>query len=268
MNDSIEMKDSYLIFSLANTTYCVKCRDLKSIVRLDKIHASPDLPKYIRGYIDTLDKMIPAIDLRLFINKSSIQDEATELIETIKARREEHVVWFNTLVECVTKNKKVKLETDHHKCEFGKWYDTFKTEDLGLRQFLFQFSGPHFELHNIAKYVFSLIEKNRNSEALKIIEDTKNNSYKDIISLFDSFGDIYRNSIKELAIVLQNNDRYMALIVDKVLYIDKIIEQNNLSNRYDMSAKNNFEVCKLSKNDLVALLFDTDWLFESINLLV
>ncbi len=95
-----------------------------------------------------------------------IVDNATEVIEgnklkgELKQKEVDHLNWANKVNQLLTDEKvtELKVETDHHKCAFGKWlYGEGRKQAEGLlnnnefNNLLTSVEGPHKHLHESAK---------------------------------------------------------------------------------------------------------------------
>ncbi len=83
--------------------------------------------------------------------------EVDELLYTIEQRHVDHLKWANEVNKLLTDAnvEELNVETDHHKCAFGKWYyGEGKEEAIKLipeiETFLKEIEEPHIRLHESA----------------------------------------------------------------------------------------------------------------------
>jgi purine-binding chemotaxis protein CheW len=63
-DDTSNLEQTYLTFTLDQETYAVPVRYVTEIVRLQKTYVVPDVPAYVRGVINLRGKVIPVMDIR------------------------------------------------------------------------------------------------------------------------------------------------------------------------------------------------------------
>lgn len=213
---------SYALFYVNGMLHGIDCAVIESFFILEEVHPSPDMDDVYRGLVKYRDEIIPAIDLRVFLHTQSTEAEAKELIQMIKQRKADHLHWLEALTKSVTENVAFTLTTDPHQCACGKWIDSFKTNDIGMKQYLSQLKKPHNIIHGIAEHVLEMKQQNNVDGALKLIENTRNKELSTMVRLFDSFEKIYNESRREIVIVVSNSSRKVGIVVDKVVSLENL----------------------------------------------
>ena len=212
----------WVIFKLLEQQYAVSANQVKEMVRMPKVVSIPKAPDYVRGVMNLRDKVICVIDLRKKMGMPSFKDETCELVELLKQREQDHKNWIIELESSVKEKREFKLATDPHKCAFGKWYDNFSTENRILENCLKKFDAPHKKIHSIAVEVKSLEKNNDFEGAFQIIDQTKTNELARMIQLFEEARTLLTEDQKEIALILEKEDRLVALAIDSVETIEKL----------------------------------------------
>jgi chemotaxis signal transduction protein len=221
-----EMENSWLAFQLAKRNFAMRTIDIIEMIPLGKINKIVDAPPYIRGVLNLRDKIIPLMDLRKKFGMPSLAEECEKLCESLMQRKQDHINWLNELNNSVIENREFKLTTDPHKCAFGKWYDSYKSENVYIKILLDKFDDPHKRIHSIANVVGELITKGKNDEAILTIESVKQTTLSKMISLFDQTITAIRENLKEIVIVASLNNTPFGFSVDIVNDVFEIANEN------------------------------------------
>lgn len=255
----------WALFNLKNEIYAVSSKFIKSIFILEDVISLLDTKDYIRGAVNLRGDIIGLVDTRKFYNMPSVQEETKEFMKIMEERKQDHIFWLNELENSVLENREFKLTTDPHACGFGKWYDSFKTEDVMLEYLLKKFDQPHKKIHQVAKEVRTLEEAGKHKEALDFIEKAKKRELKLMINLFDSLCVEYREGRRELAIVMEDEEskKQMGITVDRVLSIEAILdEDDDLSKKMPDISSESLRLGKRSKNGEPIFLIDEQYFLE------
>jgi len=224
--DTFSTDVPWVIFNLADEQFAVSTNNVREMVAMPKVIAVPQTPDYIRGVINLRGKVIPVMDLRLKMGMISIIDESENLIKLLDQRERDHKNWIAELESSVRERRDFKLATDPHKCAFGKWYDNFQTDNKILANCLTKFDVPHQKIHAIAVNVKKLEEDENFDSAYEMINQTKEGELSDMIQLFSEARTLLRESTREIAMVLEWEDKIMAVGVDSVETVEKLSESN------------------------------------------
>ena len=87
----------------------------------------------------------------------SLKEENEALCQLMEQRAQDHKRWVQELADSVVQSRRFKLATDPHQCAFGKWYDTYKTDNLLMSSFLKEFDEPHKKIHGMAMTVTEMV---------------------------------------------------------------------------------------------------------------
>ena len=80
----------------------------------------------------------------------------------------DHLRWLNDLSDQFLLGKPFEGELDPHKCDFGKWYDVFNSNDSEIEKIYRAIEQPHNNLHYSAYKIKKLYEAGSIEEAKKI----------------------------------------------------------------------------------------------------
>lgn len=168
----------------------------------------------------------------------------------------------------VSDKREFKLATDPHKCAFGKWYDSFKSEDLLINRLLSQFEKPHEIIHSIAKTVEEYMVKGEVKKAKELIEDTKSKELSLMIKLFSDIKIAYRHNLSEKIIILKREGDRCALAVDKVLSVESVEHIEHKEEHKDLlrgkSLRFDYNIGRLNSGEFIMLLNEYDFFSGSI----
>lgn len=255
----------YLIAQVENTRVALPCVDVQEVLQMPRTSAVPSTPSHVRGVINLRGQVLPLLDLRLLFNLRCLHEEQAELERTLEARAEDHRRWLKELELSLLENRPFKLARNPHACAFGKWYDTFhiNNDTLTFQQFWRSFDAPHQRIHQIADVALQLAERGDRDGAMKIIERTRSGDLSSLLRLFGSAGNLLRESSRELAIVLRQNGAAVAVSVDKVQCVCKILptQIEPLPQAMSLNASLTTHTAKIPGTEL-CLLLDTTQLVE------
>ncbi len=260
VNSSGSLLDQYLVIQVADTRYAIKLEPIREIVIVPKVTPVPESRDFIRGVIKLRKNIITLIDTRKRLGKQSLEEMDKALLDMLKQREAEHIEWVQTLITSIEKDTEFTLTTDPHACNFGKWYDSYKTDNIGLSIYLKQFDLPHKRVHGVATRAIHEKKMNGAEAALKVIDDVRERELKQLQLLFDGMQDTVRESHRELAIVIERNESLIAITADNVSNIFNFDEES--LQQSEMKDSNQFVSGSVNHNDEVFLLLDLDKLVD------
>lgn len=212
----------WVIFRLMNEMYALSAGQVREMVQVAQVTSVPGTPSFYRGVLNLRGKVIPVLDLRVKVGLPSAMDEIRDLTELLNLREEDHKNWMAELEASVREKREFTLTTDPHQCAFGKWYDTFTTDNRCLEHCLKKFDIPHKRIHAIGVDVKSLQEQGAYDQALSVIEKTRTTDLARMIELFDQARVTLATECREIAIVVEYQDSMTAIAVDAVETIERI----------------------------------------------
>jgi len=258
------MDSPWVLLEINNTAYAISCNSVLSLSQLLDITPIPASPKEARGVVIFRGRSIQLLDARLLLNFKSIQKEIAEFEEMLDLRSSEHLNWVNTLIDCVMAGKEFTLTVDPHKCDFGKWYDSYKpknTNTMFLSVFA-KFDEPHKSIHKIAETAQNLVKGGHQQDAIDLIQSVKDTELKQMLHLFEDLKRAYSESKKEIMVVIGDEKNCIALSVDQVIAIEHLFEfDENLIKDSITNTKYLSGVAK-RKNGSVVFILDCEYLFS------
>lgn len=249
----------WVIARLERELYGVPSDVVREMVRVSLVTSVPKMPEYVRGVINLRGNIIPLIDLRVLLGMRSAHHETDELIENLLKREKDHHDWLDNLTRSVKEHVPFTGALDPHQCAFGRWYDTFKTDNLLLNAMLRRFDRPHKAIHAIGAKVKVLEEQKNFDGAMSLIDRTRNVELAELTELFAATRDLLRNDSREIAIVLKNDERVVAITVDAIESVEKLNEESFADPPLRNMTIGNQLICATSRRartDDLALLLD------------
>ncbi len=214
----------YVIAAVKELQLAVSAKYVQEIVRTPRWHVVPNVPRYIRGVINLRGKIIPLVDLRLRMDLPSAREDVEQMLAMLEAREQEHVLWLKELLGAVTEGRPFRLARDPTACAFGKWYYSYKAEDIGFASVMYRFEGPHRRIHAIADAALRFAEQGQHAEARELIQRTEKGDLRTVVSLFSQARTAFREAHKEVAIVVTDGRKRLSLTVDRVASVEPIAE--------------------------------------------
>lgn len=230
------MPMKYLSFSINTTKYAVPVNFISESIQYSHITRIPRMPDYVLGVMNLRGKIVPVMDTRIRMGLPSRKAERKELLETMKKREMDHRHWLSTLENEVALGKKITVQRDPTKCEFGKWYGPFLEEllhrekngyiDNALINTLKAFDEPHKVIHDLARKSDELLQAGRKKEAIDLLERARNNELAKLIKLFNTLYTVIEDQERrDIVVIIQKEDYLFGITVDT---IDSTIEIESL----------------------------------------
>jgi purine-binding chemotaxis protein CheW len=207
---------SWIIFRLQRQFFGLPVGITHEMLVVPEVTPVPKAPPYVRGMINLRGRVMPLIDLRTRLGLPSALDEKENLIHMLEEREEDHKNWLVELENSVREQRKFRLTTDPHQCAFGKWYDAFQTDDLRLAGQLIKFDFPHRRVHAVGAEVTELVNRKDFEGAVALIGHTRDTVLSKLVVLFAEVRETVRKSQTEIAVVVEDQGRVLALTVDAV----------------------------------------------------
>jgi chemotaxis signal transduction protein len=217
----------WLIVRLKGRPFALPTQEVRELVMKPQITAVPDTPPDVRGVMNIRGRMVPVIDLRARLGMKPASEESEGFCALMDQRRQDHVNWLDELEASTRERREFKLATDPHKCAFGRWYDTYKAENVWISTLLGRFAEPHQQIHSTAGQVLALQSQGQFEQAMALIERARGGVLAKMIALFENLQELIRESHQEIAVVLEADGRFFAVAVDEAVAVEKF-EQENL----------------------------------------
>ncbi|MEG3006954.1 MAG: chemotaxis protein CheW [Oscillospiraceae bacterium] len=269
-NTTLEETLPWLLFKLNEQVFAINSGNIETIFQLDQtISPMPDMPTCVRGIINLRGKIVPLVELRIVLGMNSFSVEQEEFDNMLELRKQDHIHWVNELKSSLEENRDFTLSTDPHQCAFGKWYDNYKTNNQTIQYHLNKINDPHTMLHQSAVSAINCKQAKDKGEQINCIKDVVEKetmeSMGEVISLLDETKDMFKESIKEMCIVLNQDERRLGLIVDEVIAVESlnlIAKTDDFSSTFSttlvtqiaQSASTEKQVLVIDENELFGIL--------------
>lgn len=215
---------TWVLVNINKIVYAISCEVVLSLSQLPGITPIPKTPKEVRGVVDFRGKSIQLVDSRIMLGYKSVSEEVEEFIKIMDQRFLDHKNWIETLESSVKNGEAFTLTTDPHKCAFGKWYDSYPVdgENLMFSSAFARFDQPHKEIHQIGIKTQELISAGKKEEAINLIQSTKSTKLVQMFGLFDDLKLAYKESRKEIMIVIGDEKTRVSFSVDSIVAIEPL----------------------------------------------
>jgi len=254
----------WIVFTLQNQDFAISAQNVTAISKSPQITRLPKLPDYIPGIIRYREEVFKLYDLRTLISMRTIHDELLDFSNILEQRKQDHIKWLKELELSVTENREFNLTTDPHKCAFGKWYYSYKTDNLLLNKLLGKFEQPHNKIHSIAHKIEDHKKLGEYEKAKEIILQTRTQELSQMINLFEEVKTAHKEQNSQQVIILKSYEKKCALAVDNVTSVESIDEVDNVQ-EYDSLLKSskvplNLNLGKSKSGNFVIRFHDEDFL--------
>jgi len=227
-----------------------------NMIAIPPITRVPEAAAYVSGTISVRGSIIPLVDLRVYTGQPSGRQEIEDFCTLMDLRLSDHENWIKELKLSVEENRSFDLATDPHKCAFGEWYDSYKSDNRMINIILKKFDNPHKTIHGIAEKVNQLVEKNQIDEAHALIDATANNELLLMVGLFtDIKNAACESSRRRIAMVIENDSQTIALDIDEVVAVEQIVNIEDAP-RNDSRSLGISRIGRRKKNDELVLLME------------
>ena len=220
----------FVLFDVGKTLYAISAEFVREILLLPKVTGLPNMPPEIRGVINLRGNVLKLVDLHVKLSVESAQAELDKLIQLLHDREQDHRNWLKELEACVRERRPFNLARDPHKCKFGQWYDSYRSDDSTMgatffRMALKKMEVPHRMIHACADEVLQKADEGHFDEAFAILENKRNNELATMINLFEESRRLLKEARRELVIVVRNGVKNFALSVDAVQSVENIPQE-------------------------------------------
>ncbi len=209
-----------VIFVIQDSQYAISAKFVSNMVAVPETRPVPHAPSYVRGIINLRSKVLPLVDLRMRLGFQSAASEMNEFYSMLNQREQDHRNWLNELEASVDEKRDFPLTSDPHKCAFGKWYDTYETNDLSAKAILRKFDRPHKRIHALAHKVEEFQAQGDFDNAQKVIEEGREKDLKRMIKLFASVQNHFSESAREIAMIVETPEFDYAVAIDMVSAVE------------------------------------------------
>lgn len=218
----------WVIVQLKGQPFALPSRDLRELVVVDQVTPVARTPPSIRGVVNLRGKVIPVIDLRMRMGMETAAEEANAFCALMSQREQDHRKWLAELEASVKERRPFTLTTDPHKCAFGRWYDTYKSDNGWIAALLRKFDDPHQRIHRLGVEVEALKAQGKHDGALELMEQARPAGLNVMLTLFAELKVLAHAATRETLAVLSIDGRVVAATVDSALSVEKLTELEDL----------------------------------------
>lgn len=228
LEESIYASNLWLTIKLDSQLYAIDSSFVESISLLEEpISVLPDSSIIKPGIIHSRGNVIPIINLRPALGLKSLKEEQDAFDEMLEQRKNDHIHWVQEMERCLLEDDTFRLTTDPHKCAFGKWYDSYQTNNQSIAFHLRKIDEPHKKLHETAHLAFECPRECDDCEREKCLRDQLKedaHTYKDIVvKLLDEAKTLFRENARTMCVIVKDNkSTFLGLLVDEVLAVETI----------------------------------------------
>jgi len=168
-------------------------------------HAFVKIASDVEG-VDKNMSDIASVSLQVKASAREVAELANELDKGLKAFnlgepgmdvgkiKTLHLAWVARLESLMNGYSTLKPEqvANHHQCDFGKWYDSTGSHDLGHLESFKEVGKYHEQVHVLARQIVTLAQENRKEEMKRLMTDFE------VVrrNMFNALDILYRDSFK------------------------------------------------------------------------
>ena len=206
-------------FRVGQKTISLKILDILLTERYENnLTSLPNENKSFIGVKDYMETPTPIFDLGIVLNNQSTNKTNAELTDLLVEKEKDHQQWLSALEHSLLTGAAFPNTIDPDKCDFGRWYNSFKTDNEDLQNILDKFDTPHRELHAMAREFLDLQKTMTKENVIRLFEEKKRQVFNQLIRLFESAREQIILDYKPIIIFTTKDGvtPHIGLLVDKV----------------------------------------------------
>lgn len=205
----------WVIVTVNGQAYGVSTEFFREIVSVREFARVPGCPPYLRGVINLRGIIVPLVDLRMRMGLPSALGATEAFCQMMTEREHDHVNWLAELEASVREEREFHLTTDPHQCAFGRWYDSYRTDNPWVAAQLKKFDRPHRAIHGVAERVTALVAKSDAAGAGRLLDETRNSDLAAMKRLFSGLMELVRETQAEPLMILELGRWKIAATIDR-----------------------------------------------------
>lgn len=213
-----------IIFNVRGDLYSVNSRYVKTIMQLPKYKAIPNSMPMISGVFMLRELTVPMLDMRAAFSLTTVERECAEFADMINKYKSQHISWVQELKKSVAAGEKFTLTTNPHQCDFGMWYDKYESAHNVVNSHMKQIDLPHQKLHKTAEQINEQLVNGNIEAANELLEKAEELYLPKIEKILDEVADVYKESYRQMVLVLSNEMSTIGLVVDEVTAVETLID--------------------------------------------
>lgn len=261
-----ESETLYLLFSAGKSIFALDALKVQEMVVLPKTVPVPDQPEWLRGVMSLRNKTYRVVDFRKRVGMLGSMEEVEELSQLLDDRENEHKAWIDALEEAVLNDRSFTGQTDPHQCKFGHWYDHYESNNVAVNMELKKFDKPHKAIHATAQEALKLKGDGKTDAAVALIRERRDTELAKMVELFENLKRTIRETVKEIAIVIDSGDKPDAVCVDTVVSVEPLQEdreaQLSFAGDTEASLSRNAVIGRRRGREELVLILKPEWIFS------
>lgn len=222
----------YVIFKLKDNKFALSSRYVLHIEVLGTVTPMAGMGQFCRGIILFNEVSVPVFDMRSMFG---IGNYVKELESFMQERIKNHEDWVAALEKSVETGEEFKMTTDPNKCAFGKWFDTFESDNSYFNVYMRGVDAPHRAIHKTGEVVMRLMREGKRNEAMDEIRRMKDTDFVKTKEILAGASKIYMEGSREMLIVLQMEDGLKGIVVDSITDIKVLNDMCGMPKNSDNS---------------------------------
>jgi len=214
--------DTWVIVEIRRQQFAIPAAAVREIVAIPEVTTLPRGRPEDRGVITLRGSCLPVIDLRKKFGWQSVPEELADFCRLMQQREQDHRRWLEELERSVIEGSEFQLAIDPHKCAFGKWYDSYRSESPWVTGLLQKFEHPHGRKHAFAASTSAFLAEGKNEEARRLVDSARHGELQIMVSLFRQLKDLVRETARELAVVISTPSNTFAVSIDRTVGVENI----------------------------------------------
>ena len=210
-------KISVITFSAQDASFAIPLdqvlyieKDVKRNIQLN------ELGQFNHEVITYQNDTVQLYDFNRLIGSENHQQAMKAFVETLEKMEQQHVAWLDALEDSILNGVPFNKALDPTKCDFGRWYAQFTTDNEELAEIMERFDEPHKKLHGIAKQLLD-ISKTDTEQANKMLQIERATTLSDLIVLFHLAKERAANSVRPIILFVEHGrGKITALRLDNI----------------------------------------------------
>lgn len=219
-----------VVVKICDELYAINSRYIIAITNMQSYNRMPGAPKEVLGVTDFRGEAVPLIDMRILFGLPTVKQKFDEFRNMIDERKTDHIKWVDKLEESASTGEKFTLAKDPHKCAFGKWFYSFKSDSPMVNHHMQKIEEPHRKLHEMAMEMdrckLEDTEDSQDECARNVIKTAKQKYMERVLQLLDEAKTVFQSLYTEMMIVLEAEGSQIAIVIDEVLAVEELLEMN------------------------------------------
>lgn len=254
MSDDLDV----LLVGVGSRTFGVPLKNIRHVAAMPPDFAAQGAR--IESHFVFAGVALPYISLWNHFLLESCYEEYVQIEAMLPQRCQDHLDWMVALENSIRTGIPFSKARNQHECAFGKWFYSYKTENLQLSLFLSQFEQPHAMIHQLADQLLDMAASGKKECALARLQQSKNTTLKRLLELFDFTATLVHDLQRRIALITTTQDgETMALGADSVIDILKVPAhsiQKNTSRTQSGSTSGAIPALLVLENQTIAPLLD------------